>query len=231
MRIVRSTLHAEAADALRERIFNGELAPGQWVDELALAAEMGISRTPMREALKVLAAEGLVVSEPRRGCYVAQVTEQDLEDIFPVLAMLEGHAAAEAAERATPQDMQTLTELHDKLQRQAASGRINDYYQTNTRIHEALIALSANKWLASTIADLRRVLKLSRQQQLRLPGRMAESCSEHMAVFAALKARDGEGAGAAMRTHLLRQRVALRAYTQLHPRSGDAAATHNAKVA
>ncbi len=228
MRIVRSTLHAEAADALRERIFNGELAPGQWVDELALAEQMGISRTPLREALKVLAAEGLVVSEPRRGSYVAQVTEQDLEDIFPVLAMLEGRAAAEAAERADAKALATLAELHERLQRQAAAGRINDYYQTNTRIHEALIALAGNKWLASCITDLRRVLKLSRQQQLRLPGRMAESCAEHMAVFAALKARDAAGAEAAMRTHLLRQRVALRAYLT---HAGNAAAGAAGKAA
>lgn len=212
MRIVRSTLHAEAADALRERIFNGELLPGQWVDELALADQMGISRTPLREALKVLTAEGLVVSRPRKGSYVAQVTEADLDDIFPVLALLEGQAAGLAASRASAKDLGSLTELHDRLQRQAAAGRINDYYQTNTRIHEALIALAGNRWLAQSIADLRKVLKLSRQQQLRLPGRMADSCAEHMAVFAALKAHDAAGAEAAMRTHLLRQRLALKAY-------------------
>jgi DNA-binding GntR family transcriptional regulator len=210
MRLVHSSLHQEVADRLRERIFDGELAPGSFVDEVQLAQEMEISRTPLREALKVLTAEGLVRHEPRRGCFVAQVTEQDLDEIFPVIALLEGRCAYEAAQHATDADLQALEALHDKLARHAKNRRLNDYYAANFAIHEAIIALAGNRWLAQVITDLRKIVKLARLQQLHAPGRLDQSLSEHLAVFAALKARDPEGAEAAMRTHLTRQREALR---------------------
>ena len=211
MRLVHSSLHDEVAARLRERIFAGELAPGSFLDEVRLAEQLEISRTPLREALKVLTAEGLVRHEPRRGCFVNQVTERDLDEIFPVIALLEGRCAFEAAQHATEEDLQSLQALHDKLARHAKARRIDDYYATNYAIHEAIIALADNRWLAGVIGDLRKILKLARQQQLHAPGRLEQSLSEHLAVFAALQARDPEGAEAAMRTHLTRQREALRA--------------------
>jgi len=138
------------------------------------------------------------------------VTEQDLDEIFPVIALLEGRCAFEAACNASDADLAVLETLHQKLQAHAAAKRIVDYYQTNFTIHEAIITLANNRWLAQVIADLRKILKLARLQQLHAPGRLAQSLSEHLAVFAALKARDSEGAEAAMRTHLTRQREALR---------------------
>ena len=210
MRVVHNSLHDEVATRLRERIFSGELAPGSFLDEVRLAEEMEISRTPLREALKVLTAEGLVRHEPRRGSFVNEVTEQDLDEIFPVIALLEGRCAHEAALNATDADLQALEALHDKLSRHAKARRINDYYAANFAIHEAIIALAGNRWLAQVITDLRKIVKLARLQQLHAPGRLDQSLSEHLAVFAALKARDAEGAEAAMRTHLTRQREALR---------------------
>ncbi|HZY18030.1 MAG TPA: GntR family transcriptional regulator [Ramlibacter sp.] len=210
MRIVHNSLHEEVADVLRRRIFDGELAPGMFLDEVQLAQEMSISRTPLREALKVLTAEGLVRHEPRRGCFVAEVTEQDLDEIFPVIALLEGRCAHEAALNATDADLEALEALHARLARHAKARRIGDYYQANFAIHEAIIGLAGNRWLAQVITDLRKIVKLARLQQLHAPGRLDQSLSEHLAVFAALKARDAEGAEAAMRTHLTRQRVALR---------------------
>ena len=210
MRLIHNSLHDEAAAALRDRIFAGELGPGTFLDEVQLADEMKISRTPLREALKVLTAEGLVRHEPRRGCFVNEVTEQDLDEIFPVIALLEGRCAFEAARNATDADLAALEALHDKLNKHARAKRINDYYDANFAIHEAIITLANNRWLAGVITDLRKIVKLARLQQLHAPGRLDQSLSEHMAVFAALKARDAEGAEAAMRTHLTRQRVALR---------------------
>ena len=210
MRPVQNSLHDEVASRLRERIFAGELVPGSFLDEVALCSSLDISRTPLREALKVLTAEGLIRHEPRRGCFVNEVTEKDLDDIFPVIALLEGRCAFEAARNATDADLAELDSLHEKLNRYAATGRINEYYDANYAIHEAIITLANNRWLAQSIADLRKILKLARLQQLHAPGRLAQSLSEHMAVYAALKARDSEGAEAAMRTHLTRQRVALR---------------------
>lgn len=209
MRVVHNSLHDEAAAQLRERIFSGELAPGVFLDEVALSTAMKISRTPLREALKVLTAEGLVRHEPRRGCFVNQVTARDLDEIFPVIALLEGRCAREAALHATDADLQTLQLLHDKLTRHARARRITDYYTVNFEIHEAIISLAGNRWLAHVIGDLRKIVKLARLQQLHAPGRLDQSLAEHLAVFAALRARDPEGADAAMRTHLTRQRDAL----------------------
>jgi DNA-binding GntR family transcriptional regulator len=210
MRLVLNSLHDEVAARLRDRIFAGELPPGSFIDEPALCAQLSISRTPLREALKVLTAEGLLRHEPRRGCFVSQITEQDLDEIFPVIALLEGRCAFEAARNATDADLQALEQLHERLQRSAQAKRITEYYEANFAIHEAIIVLANNRWLAQVIGDLRKIVKLARLQQLHAPGRLEQSLSEHMAVYAALKARDAEGAEAAMRTHLTRQRVALR---------------------
>jgi DNA-binding GntR family transcriptional regulator len=211
MRLVHNSLHEEVAVLLRDQIFAGTLAPGSFIDEAALCESLKISRTPLREALKVLAAEGLVRHEPRRGSFVNQVTEQDLDDIFPVIALLEGRCAYEAARNATDADLAALDTLHARLEQHAQAKRINDYYATNFIIHEAIITLANNRWLAQAIADLRKILKLARQQQLHAPGRLEQSLSEHLAIYAALRARDSDGADAAMRVHLTRQREALRA--------------------
>ncbi|KQW57688.1 MULTISPECIES: GntR family transcriptional regulator [unclassified Variovorax] len=210
MRLVPNSLHDEVAATLREQIFDGTLAPGSFVDEVALCERLSISRTPLREALKVLTAEGLLRHEPRRGCFVNEVTERDLDEIFPVIALLEGRCAYEAARNASDAELNELDALHERLVRHARARRINDYYATNHIIHEAIIKLADNKWLAQVIGDLRKILKLARLQQLHAPGRLDQSLSEHLAVFAALKARDSEGADAAMRTHMTRQREALR---------------------
>ena len=205
-----NSLHDQVAQQLRDQIFAGELSPGAFVDETRLCEQLAISRTPLREALKVLAAEGLIRHEPRRGSFVSEVTEQDLDEIFPVIALLEGRCAFEAALQASDADIAALDSLHQRLQDSATQGRITDYYAANYAIHEAIIAIAGNKWLAQVISDLRKILKLARLQQLNAPGRLTQSLAEHMAIFAALKARDAEGADAAMRTHLTRQREALR---------------------
>jgi len=215
MRLVQNSLHDEVAAKLRDLIFSGELAPGSFLDEASLCQQLVISRTPLREALKVLTAEGLVRHEPRRGCFVNQVTEQDLDDIFPVIALLEGRCAFEAAANATDADIAVLETLHQRLAGHAKAKRITDYYAANFSIHEAIITLANNKWLAQVIGDLRKILKLARLQQLHAPGRLEQSLAEHLVVFAALKARDSEGAEAAMRTHLTRQRESLRQLARL----------------
>lgn len=214
MRPLAHSLHDDVASLLRDAIFDGQLMPGSFVDEAALCSQWSISRTPLREALKVLTAEGLVRHEPRRGCFVNEVTEQDLDDIFPVIALLEGRCAFEATRRASEADIHVLSQWHERLAGHAQTGRINDYYEANLVIHEAIIRLASNKWLAQAIADLRKILKLARLKQLHAPGRLIQSLAEHMAVFEALKARDAEAAEIAMRHHLLQQREALRELTR-----------------
>lgn len=211
MRIIQQALYLEVADRLRGMIDAHALMPGAWIDETTLATQLGISRTPLREALKVLAAEGLVRLEPRRGCFVNELSERDLDEIFPLMALLEGRCAYEAARNATAQDLEALEGLHAELARHAGAGDIDAYYETNFQIHEAIQRLAGNRWLSGLISDLRKVLRLSRHKSLKLPGRINESCAEHLSIFSALKAHDPEGAEALMKTHLLRQRVALTA--------------------
>ena len=218
MRLIHNSLHDNVAEQLRDLIFAGTLVPGSFIDEAALCESLKISRTPLREALKVLTAEGLLRHEPRRGCFVNQVTERDLDEIFPVIALLEGRCAFEAASRVNDADLRVLDGMHQRLRDCAQTGQIAAYYEANHVIHEAIIQLADNRWLAQVIADLRKILRLSRQQSLQVPGRMEQSLSEHMAVFAALQARDNSGAEAAMRTHLLRQREALRELVRQQPR-------------
>ncbi|WP_269497901.1 GntR family transcriptional regulator [Castellaniella sp. S9] len=208
-RIVQKILYQEVADRLRAMIRSGELKAGEWIDEVRLTDLLGISRTPLREALKVLVAEGLLRIEPRRGCFVNELSARDLDDIFPLMAMLEGRCAYEAARKVSDADLERLEPLHLDLRRYAELGDIDLYYEANARIHEAIQALADNHWLSDLIDNLRQVISLSRHRSLAHPGRVRESCAEHLAIFAALKARDAEGAEAVTRKHLMRQLEAL----------------------
>ena len=181
-------LYEEVAELLRQRIFSRELEPGSWIDELKLAEEYGISRTPLREALKVLAAEGLVTMKVRRGAYVTEVSEKDLADVYHLLALLESDAAGVVAERATDSDLVELKALHAELE--AALGQRDRFFAINERFHMRLLELADNRWREQMVADLRKVMKLNRHNSLLKSGRIDESLAEHRAVMAALLARD-----------------------------------------
>jgi DNA-binding GntR family transcriptional regulator len=202
-------LYEQVAERLRARIFAHELAPGAWVDEQALADEFGISRTPMREALKVLASEGLVVLKPRRGCYVAQMSERDLDEIFPVLALLEGRVAEEATRRLAGADFQRLEKIQADLERHAAAHDADKFFEANQLFHNALQELAGNRWLSQLIDDTRKFLKLTRRDSLRLEGRIEQSLAEHRAILAAIEKRDAGAAALAMHNHILSGRAAL----------------------
>src|SRR5438445_5790421 len=118
-------LYEEVAEQLRQRIFGRELEPGSWIDEVKIAHEFGISRTPLREALKVLAAEGLVTMKVRRGAYVTEVSDKDLADVYHLLSLLESDAAGVVAERASDAELAELGALHAELEAAAAPGHVN----------------------------------------------------------------------------------------------------------
>jgi DNA-binding GntR family transcriptional regulator len=208
-RIAPTALYQEVAERLRQRIFAHELTPGTWIDEQKLAEQYGISRTPLREALKVLASEGLVELRPRRGCYVTEISRQDLDDIFPLMAMLEGRCAAEAVRRAKPADITALKAIHEQLESAARDGRIDAFFESNQEFHRKIQELSGNRWLLSVIQDLRKVLKLSRMHSLSLEGRLQQSLDEHRVILAAIVASDAGRAEKLMQDHLLSGREAL----------------------
>lgn len=196
-------LYEEVAELLRQRIFKRELEPGSWIDELKIAEEYGISRTPLREALKVLAAEGLVTMKMRRGAYVTEVSEKDLADVYHLLSLLESDAAAVVAERATPAQMAELEALHAELEAAAKPGKVDRdlFFSINERFHMKLLALANNRWRDQMVADLRKVMKLNRHNSLLKSGRIEESLAEHRAIVAALKSRDPKAAAARMHEH------------------------------
>ena len=201
-------LYEEVAELLRQRIFQRELEPGSWIDELKLAEEYGISRTPLREALKVLAAEGLVTMKVRRGAYVTEVSEKDLADVYHLLSLLESDAAGVVAERASEAQRAELQALHADLE--TALPDRDRFFAVNERFHMRLLEMADNRWREQMVADLRKVMKLNRHNSLFKTGRIDESLAEHRAVMTALFTRDAA---------LTRQRM------QEHFRNGLEAAT------
>ncbi|MFM2075539.1 MAG: hypothetical protein RJB34_1844 [Pseudomonadota bacterium] len=192
-------LYEEVAELLRQRIFARELEPGSWIDEMRLAEEYGISRTPMREALKVLAAEGLVTMKVRRGAYVTEVNEKDLRDVYHLLALLEADAAAVVAQRASDTELQELQALHDELE--AAATQTERFFAINERFHMRVLALADNRWRDQMVADLRKVMKLNRHHSLLKTGRIAESLQEHQAMVQAMVKRDPALSAQRVREH------------------------------
>ena len=205
-------LYQEVAERIRQRIYSHDLKPGELIDEQALAESFGISRTPLREALKVLNSEGLVVLKPRRGCFVAELTEQELDEIFPVMALLEGRCAFDAVRKAKPQDLKRLDDIHARLAKHAAAGDIERYYEQNYIFHEAVQKLAGNLWLQKTVGDLRKFLKLLRGRQFHLPGRLKTSLKEHRLLMAAFHHQNPPAAEKIIYDHLLAQRAALASY-------------------
>jgi DNA-binding GntR family transcriptional regulator len=192
-------LYEEVAELLRQRIFNRELAPGSWIDELKLAEEYGISRTPLREALKVLATEGLVTMKVRRGAYVTEVSERDLSEVYHLLAVLESDAASVVASQASDAQLQELQALHQKLEK--ATRDRERFFEINEAFHMRLLAIANNRWRDQMVADLRKVMKLNRHNSLLKSGRIEESLAEHAAIMQALTARDAAASAQRMREH------------------------------
>ena len=203
-KLINRPLYEDVAERLRAQIFAHELAPGSWLDEQSLAQQFGISRTPMREAIKVLASEGLVTTKMNRGAYVTEVDRRDLEQIFTVLSLLEGQAAKETASKATEEELNLLDDLHHRLEKAAADRDVEQFFVINVKFHELIQDIASNTWMNGVIADLRKVLKLQRRDSLTRTGRLQNSLLEHREILQAILKRDPTAAEAAMRKHLAR---------------------------
>lgn len=204
--LVRRALYEDVADSLRQRIFTRALQPGDWIDEVAIAEQLGISRTPLREALKVLASEGLVTMKVRRGAYVTEVDEKDQREIYQMLSLLEADAAAHVAEHATASEQQELAAIHQRLE--ASTGNRDAFFRTNEEFHFRVLELADNRWRMQIVSDLRKVMKLHRHNSLLKQGRIEESLQEHRAIMQALAARDATAARQRMGEHILAGMIA-----------------------
>ena len=192
-------LYQDGAERIREQIFARDLEPGSWIDEQKLAAEYGISRTPLREALKVLAAEGLVTMKVRRGAYVTEMSSEDVSQIYHLLALLESDACCDVARQASTEELAELRGLHDRLEKQVRQRQA--FFATNEQFHLRLLEFGRNRWRSQLVVDLRKMMKLNRHHSLFKEGRLAESLIEHRAMMLAIEARDPETAGRLMREH------------------------------
>jgi len=192
-------LYQEVADQLRQQIYSRTLEPGSWIDEMKLSQAFGISRTPMREALKVLAVEGLVTMKLRRGAYVTDVSRDDVAQVYHLLALLESDAAAQAAAMASETQRTQLRQLHAQLEKQVRQR--DAFFAANEQFHMALLDIAGNRWAMQIATDLRKVMKLNRHHSLFKLGRLSDSLGEHRELMTAIEARDAARARELMRAH------------------------------
>jgi len=152
--IMRRSLHAELSDRLRELIVSGDLAPGSKVPEQRLAEKFGVSRTPLREALKVLASEGLITLTPNRGARISELSLEDLEEAFPVMGALEALSGEMACERITDEEIAAIRQLHDRMIIHYHAGEMPQYFRCNQEIHKKILEAADNVMLSNIYRSL-----------------------------------------------------------------------------
>lgn len=185
-------------------IVEGDLVEGQRINETDLCSILDVSRTPLREALKVLASEGLVELRAHRGSEVTRVTPEAVHDLFETVSGLERHGAELAAKRATERDLKRLRTLHEKMSGYFLANDRRAYFALNHRIHELIIGLAGNEVLKSVHASLMVRLRRARYKALYSEERWRESVEEHLAILEALEAHDPDAAGMLLQRHVQR---------------------------
>jgi len=201
--LLRPALAVEVAQALRDLILEGELAGGEKIQEKALTERFGVSRTPLREAMKMLSSEGLIELIPNRGAVISQTSLADLMDAFPVLATLEGLAGAQAAERATEDDIRDIIRLTRALRDAFNRGDRLEYFAVNQSIHRAILSASRNAILERTHATLASLVHRARYQANLSSARWQQAVAEHVKIADALEARASADADSLLREHML----------------------------
>lgn len=205
------SLHDRLVERLRALIVDGVLMPGEKISERDLGERFGVSRTPLREAMKVLAVEGLVQITPRRGVRVTEITAGDLAETFPVLGALEGLAGELACVRAGDGDIARCRKLTARLVACHARGDLDGYFEANQAIHRLILDTAANETLTAMMAGLASRVRRARYLANLSAERWAEAVHEHEAILAAFEARDGRRLARLMRAHLAHKHKALAA--------------------
>lgn len=200
--ITRQVLHQQVAQRLRQRIVEGALPPGAKLNERELAEELAVSRTPLREAIRMLAAEGLVALLPNRGAVVAQLSMQDVADTFEVIARLEGASGELAAARITPAALAEVQALHVEMLAAWTRRDLPAYYRHNAAIHDAINAAAGNAVLTATYRQLNARLQAWRFRSNFDERKWAAAVQEHERMVALLAARDGAALRALLEAHV-----------------------------
>jgi DNA-binding GntR family transcriptional regulator len=209
--IARRALHGEVVQRIRDLIVQGELAPGERVPERELCERFGISRTPFREALKVLATEGLIDLQHHRGAVVSKVTAGDVDDMFQVMGVLEALAGKLACRRASDAEIAAVEKFHERMLRHYREHDLSSYFQFNQRIHEAIMQAAGNPVLVNMYGTLSVRIRRARYMANLSQARWDQAVAEHEEILDALKARDGERLGRLLRDHLLHKADVIKA--------------------
>jgi DNA-binding GntR family transcriptional regulator len=208
--IERRPLHEELAERIRILVVEGRIPAGTRIDERGLCERFGVSRTPLREAIKVLAREGYVTLLPNRGAVAAELTRRDLEEAFPIMGALEALAGELAALHATDEQIATIRAVHDRMREHHAAGDRPAYFALNERIHLAIAEASGNATLERMQRSLDGRVRRGRYQANIRPERWDRAMAEHERIVEALEARDGPTLAAVLREHLAGKLAALR---------------------
>ena len=200
--IVRRSLHDEVASRVRDMIIEGALAPGARIYEEQLAKTLGVSRTPMREALKTLASEGLIELAAARGAVVKRFSPKDVRDMLDVLAVLESFAARLACEAASDEQIAEMRALHDRMTGFFKARNRLEYYKLNQEFHSGVLRLSGNAALLSAHLAIQSRLKRIRYIGNSEPRKWNDAMSEHEEMIRRLEARDAEGLAAILALHM-----------------------------
>lgn len=208
---VRGALHEEAADRLRDMIVEGTLAASDRIPEQLLCRQLGISRTPLREALKMLAAEGLVVLQPNRGATVSDPGPEEVDQTFRVIGALEALAGDLACAQASEADIAEIRVLHYQMALHRTRRELPDYFRLNQRIHERIVEASGNAVLAETYRRLLGRIRRHRYMANLSEVRWDQAMQEHGEMLEALAARDGTRLADILHRHLDNKRAAVQA--------------------
>jgi DNA-binding GntR family transcriptional regulator len=200
--IVRRSLHDEVASRVRDMIIEGSLAPGARIYEEQLAKTLGVSRTPMREALKTLASEGLIELAAARGALVRRFSPKDVRDMLDVLAVLESWGAPHAGKAASDEQIAELRALHDRMVGFFQAGDRLEYYKLNQDFHSGVLRLSGNAALQSAHLAIQARLKRIRYIGNSEPQKWKDAMAEHEEMIRRLEARDAEGLAAILALHM-----------------------------
>ncbi|MEM8652772.1 MAG: GntR family transcriptional regulator, partial [Pseudomonadota bacterium] len=193
--ITRPSLHIELLDRLRDLIIEGKLPPGTKVPERELCERYGVSRTPMREALKVLAVDGLVWLEPNRGAWVSKITIDDLEEVFPVMGALEALSGELACERITDKQIASIRDTHNDMVKYYEARDLTQYFRANQAIHEAILDAAGNTELTAMYRSLSARIRRARYIANMTEERWKKAVEEHEQILAALEKRQGHELG------------------------------------
>lgn len=209
LKLKRAGLHERAAARMRTMIIRGELAPGSPTQETRLSTALGVSRTPLREAMKLLAAEGLVELRPNRSPRITDIETDQVSELFEALAGIERLAAELAAQRATERELQRLRLLQTRMEAFHRDGRLDDYFVINGEIHGLIVKAARNAPLREAHETLLARAERARYLALGAERRWSNSVEEHAAILAALEIRDSDAAGRLLSAHVQRTGTAL----------------------